>query len=225
MPYAKVRPAAPHHPTAPRARGGGQHPPTPPRPGPPAQYVQLSTVRADGKGAANRTIVFRGFLGEGQGAPPDAEGLTFVTDARSGKVADVAACPWVELAWYFPGTREQYRVHGRMELVGDAGHPLGPARQAAWAKLTGEARKQFLWPEPGLPRTLPEAAFKGEAGGGGAPSAWAGAVPTPPRAGPPPRPAPPRARRPAAPPRRRPQSPRGSPGGTRSQRLTSSWGC
>lgn len=42
---------------------------------PHAKYVQLATVRPDGR-PANRTIVFRGFLG----SQPDV--LTFVTDAR-----------------------------------------------------------------------------------------------------------------------------------------------
>lgn len=63
--------------------------------------MQLATVRANGR-PANRTVVFRGFLW-------DTERLTFVTDTRSGKVAEVAANPYCELAWYFPNSREQYR--------------------------------------------------------------------------------------------------------------------
>lgn len=40
-----------------------------------ARYVQLATVRPDGR-PANRTIVFRGFLGDA------SDVLTFVTDSR-----------------------------------------------------------------------------------------------------------------------------------------------
>jgi len=45
---------------------------------PSAKYVQLATISPAGR-PANRTVVFRGFLG-------DSEELTFVTDARSRKV-------------------------------------------------------------------------------------------------------------------------------------------
>lgn len=39
-----------------------------------SRYVQLATVRPDGR-PANRTVVYRGFLGE-------SDVLTFVTDSR-----------------------------------------------------------------------------------------------------------------------------------------------
>ncbi|GIL90851.1 hypothetical protein Vretifemale_18572 [Volvox reticuliferus] len=44
-----------------------------------SRYVQLATVRQDGR-PANRTVVFRGFLAD------DDDCLTFVTDSRSRKV-------------------------------------------------------------------------------------------------------------------------------------------
>ena len=49
---------------------------------PAARFVQLATVRPDGR-PANRTLVFRGFLNE-------TSRLTFVTDLRSPKVGDLA---------------------------------------------------------------------------------------------------------------------------------------
>ncbi len=55
-----------------------------------SRYVQLATVRPDGR-PANRTIVYRGQL-EG-----DSDTLTFVTDARSRKVEEIAHCPWGEV--------------------------------------------------------------------------------------------------------------------------------
>lgn len=72
-----------------------------------AKYVQLATVRVDARGPANRTVVFRGFDAPVDAHPPPR--LTFVTDRRSGKIADIAANPMGEIAWYFPGSREQFR--------------------------------------------------------------------------------------------------------------------
>jgi pyridoxamine 5'-phosphate oxidase len=45
---------------------------------PASRYLQLATVRSDGR-PANRTVVFRGFA-------PDTDWLQFVTDSRSQKV-------------------------------------------------------------------------------------------------------------------------------------------
>ncbi|KAI8466059.1 MAG: phosphate oxidase-related protein [Monoraphidium minutum] len=122
-----------------------------------SRYVQLATVREDGR-PANRTVVFRGFL---DGA---ADAVTFVTDRRSDKVGQAAANPAAEVAWYLPNTREQYRISGRLDIVqegrggaaggggggGDAA--LAAARRKAWSNMSDAGRLQFLWPHPGLPR-------------------------------------------------------------------------
>ncbi|CAG9461286.1 unnamed protein product [Pedinophyceae sp. YPF-701] len=115
-----------------------------------AKYVQVATVRADGRGAANRTVVYRGWLDQSDACST----LTFVTDSRSAKVADVAAQPLGEVAWYLPGTREQFRIHGKLTIVGggEAPEELAKARVRAWKALSDGARKQFCWPHPGLPR-------------------------------------------------------------------------
>ena len=80
-----------------------------------ARYAQLATVKENGR-PANRTIVYRGFLN-------DTCRLTFVTDRRAKKIGELRVNPWVELCWYFPQTREQYRIAGRMSVVqaGDDG--------------------------------------------------------------------------------------------------------
>jgi pyridoxamine 5'-phosphate oxidase len=64
-----------------------------------SRFAQIATVRGDGR-PANRTIVFRGFLN-------DSPQMTFTTDARSDKVAELERSPWSELCWYFPVTHEQ----------------------------------------------------------------------------------------------------------------------
>ncbi|HEY9802330.1 MAG TPA: Npun_F5749 family FMN-dependent PPOX-type flavoprotein [Leptolyngbyaceae cyanobacterium] len=108
-----------------------------------ARYLQLATVRANGH-PANRTVVFRGFLA-------DTNQLKFITDARSDKIDQIQQRPWAEACWYFPNTREQFRISGYLTLVGsDESHPhLQPARLATWQELSDAARLQFAWPHPG----------------------------------------------------------------------------
>jgi pyridoxamine 5'-phosphate oxidase len=118
-----------------------------------ARYLQLATVRTNGR-PANRTVVFRGFL-------EDTDQLKFITDARSEKVEQILQKPWAEACWYFPRTREQFRIHGRLILVGnDNSQPiLQKARYATWQQLSDAARLQFAWPDPGKPRTNNQDAF------------------------------------------------------------------
>lgn len=112
-----------------------------------SRYVQLATVDAQGR-PHNRTVVFRGFS-------RDRDTLAFVTDRRSEKVQHLHHQPWGELCWYFPQTREQFRLAGVLELVdGDHPDPLAQAeRRERWQALSDAGRQQFLWPYPGQPRT------------------------------------------------------------------------
>ncbi|MGJ3245808.1 MAG: Npun_F5749 family FMN-dependent PPOX-type flavoprotein [Elainellaceae cyanobacterium] len=112
-----------------------------------ARYLQLATVRPDGK-PANRTLVFRGFL-------DDTNQLKFVTDDRSEKIHQIESQPWGEACWYFEKTREQFRLSGLLTLIGEH-HPddqLRDARKTQWQELSDAARLQFIWPHPGQPRT------------------------------------------------------------------------
>ncbi|MCW6048544.1 pyridoxamine 5'-phosphate oxidase family protein [Microcoleus sp. A2-C5] len=108
-----------------------------------ARYLQLATVRATGR-PANRTVVFRGFLG-------DTNQLKFITDIRSQKTEEIDLYPWGEICWYFPKTREQFRIAGQLILVrqSDADSELFTARRTAWQELSEAARSQFAWPAPG----------------------------------------------------------------------------
>jgi pyridoxamine 5'-phosphate oxidase len=111
-----------------------------------ARYAQLATIRPDHK-PANRTIVFRGFLNE-------TNQLKFITDARSEKPSQIEHSPWAELCWYFPNTREQFRLTGTLKLVrdADADELLQNARQQMWQELSDSARIQFAWAHPKQPR-------------------------------------------------------------------------
>jgi PPOX class probable FMN-dependent enzyme len=118
-----------------------------------ARYFQLATVRADGR-PANRTVVFRGFL-------DDTNQLKIITDSRSQKTEQIDHQSWGEACWYFPQTREQFRLAGQLTLVG-ANHPdlvLKQARQSSWQDLSDKARLQFAWPDPGATRIEDGGAF------------------------------------------------------------------
>ncbi|HIK46809.1 MAG TPA: pyridoxamine 5'-phosphate oxidase family protein [Leptolyngbyaceae cyanobacterium M65_K2018_010] len=120
---------------------------------PHSRYFQLATVQANGR-PANRTVVFRGFV-------PHRNELMFVTDQRSQKVGDLAACPWAEACWYFTETREQFRLGGAISLIGPTptpaiGHQL---RQQVWQALSKASGQAFYWPPPGQTRS-PDTAFQ-----------------------------------------------------------------
>lgn len=116
-----------------------------------ARYLQLATVRANGR-PANRTLVFRGFL-------DDSNQLKFVTDSRSEKADQIQHQTWGEICWYFPSTREQFRLAGELTLVGQdfSDDTLSKARQTLWHELSDAARLQFAWAHPGKPRSEDDA--------------------------------------------------------------------
>lgn len=113
-----------------------------------SRFMQLATVTANGW-PANRTVVFRGFL-------PGSDALTFVTDARSQKVAHAAADPHCEVCWYFSETRVQFRIAGRLQVISESEseEKLLRYRRDAWDALSDKTKQQFYWPEP---RTLRQA--------------------------------------------------------------------
>lgn len=117
-----------------------------------SRYVQLATVRENGL-PANRTVVFRGFL-------EDTNQLKFITDIRSAKGEQIAKQPAAEICWYFPNSREQFRIGGKLTLVTANSHPhLQPARIQMWQELSDAARLQFVWPDPGEMRIRTPEAF------------------------------------------------------------------
>jgi hypothetical protein len=54
------------------------------------------------------------------------------------QVAELAANPHVEVCWYFPSSREQYRLSGSMAIItqDDSNQQLLQARQEAWARMS-----------------------------------------------------------------------------------------
>ena len=120
-----------------------------------ARYVQLATIDTNNR-PTNRTVVFRGWL------EPDSQ-LQFVVDRRSSKVQNLLAgsSNRAEVCWYFPTTREQFRISGTLELVTIESDvdSRSKARQAAWQQLSDGGRIQFAWATPGANRSQDPAAF------------------------------------------------------------------
>jgi pyridoxamine 5'-phosphate oxidase len=116
---------------------------------PQSRYLQLATIDAHQR-PRNRTLVFRGWL------EPDSQ-LKFVTDLRSSKAIQLAARShpptpqFAEACWYFPKTREQFRVSGTLTLIAP-GSEIDwhqQALQEAWQQMSASARHQFDWATPG----------------------------------------------------------------------------
>ena len=144
-------------------------------------FCQLATVQSDeatgSLRARNRTIVFRGWQKDPSVAlgpsaeDPSNEMLVFCTDARSSKVVNESRTG-AELCWWFPNSREQFRVSGTLVYVGKNGEEvavgggsaatsnrvLDEMRNRQWAKMSPKAQQQFYWPTPGdsIPEDAPD---------------------------------------------------------------------
>lgn len=101
-----------------------------------SRYFQLASVDAHGKPRA-RTVVYRGL-------DEDGTSILFITDTRSAKVGNLHQQP-VEVCWYFPVSREQFRVAGRAEVFPSAHQ----RHSGVWHMLSETAKAQFFWPAPG----------------------------------------------------------------------------
>jgi pyridoxamine 5'-phosphate oxidase len=122
---------------------------------PNARYVQLATVDRNHR-PKNRTVVFRGWL------EPESQ-LKFVVDIRSQKALNLlsGSSSWAEVCWYFPKTREQFRIGGQLVLVTAecAIDRYCKARQEAWQQMSDSGRIQFDWATPGADRSIDPDAF------------------------------------------------------------------
>lgn len=120
-----------------------------------ARYLQLATVDRDLR-PRNRSLVFRGWLEPGSQ-------IKFVSDIRSAKAIDLLAdtSPHAEACWYFPKTREQFRLHGTLTLVTQESDnaSYSKVRQEAWQQMSDSGRIQFDWGTPGADRTDDPADF------------------------------------------------------------------
>ncbi|KAI8814241.1 pyridoxamine 5'-phosphate oxidase-domain-containing protein [Cladochytrium replicatum] len=95
--------------------------------------------------------------------------LEFVTDIRSAKIAEEWSAGRVahaEVCWYFPQTREQFRLAGAIHLLAPANSPLVQSvlppwapkdvdweaeRLRLWREISPSLRASFSWGPPGRP--------------------------------------------------------------------------
>ena len=82
----------------------------------------------------------------------DTADITMVTDLRSNKVEEIRKNAAGEFAWYFPESRDQFRIAGELTVVAHDSVDMQAERKAAWKKMSPNGRAQFAWPVPGFPR-------------------------------------------------------------------------
>lgn len=106
----------------------------------PWRVVALSTMGADG--VNSRNLILRGV--EFQHAQ-----LTFYTDLRSGKIADLAHDPRVSLLFWNPRSNEQLRAWGVARVVSDPS-----LLEKHWSRIPDYAKKDYsTLSAPGAPMT------------------------------------------------------------------------
>jgi hypothetical protein len=110
-----------------------------------------------------RTVCFRQFFsdeyhlagegGEGKVDVQAIDSLLIHTDARSELYAQLDAQRHAEVCWYFPLSREQYRVSCKVELcsVQEPHDSLSDLRLPYWQGLSNPARLVYSAPLPGTP--------------------------------------------------------------------------
>lgn len=90
--------------------------------------MQLATV-FNGQ-ARCRTVVFRGFLTENE--------ILIFTDRNSNKIQELTLNASAEICWYFPISREQYRIRGQISISDDS-----ELIKKSWKSLSENAKKGF----------------------------------------------------------------------------------
>lgn len=101
------------------------------------RIATLATVD-DGRRPRARSIVCRAIEDDGS--------VWMTSDSRSDKNKQLRENPFAELAIYFKGAREQFRLAGEMMVFAD-----GDQRHRAWHAQSDATRAMFFWDEPGAP--------------------------------------------------------------------------
>ncbi len=107
-----------------------------------SRFFQLASI--DLHGAPNvRTVVFRGF-------DEQSDDLFFHTDKRSDKIAQLTQNPNVAVCWYFPLSREQFRLKAKAALLSEEQCEYHSLRQQHWFALSDKAKVAYFQPRPGI---------------------------------------------------------------------------
>jgi PPOX class probable FMN-dependent enzyme len=100
----------------------------------------LATVDRDGKPRVRHVVIRQ--LG-------DLGALVVATDARSGKACQLRHRPGVELAFWLPAQRLQFRINGLASVISSTDGD--PRWRDQWLSLSDATRATFFWPPPGRP--------------------------------------------------------------------------
>ena len=99
-----------------------------------SKLIQLSTVSKDNTPRV-RTVVFRGWT--------DTFGMRISTDKRSSKVTELIDNNNVEVCWFLPNSRCQFRFRGKSTI------DCFKEATRHWELLDEEAKSMWSWPQPG----------------------------------------------------------------------------
>jgi len=124
---------------------------------PAATWFQLATIDQSTLQPRNRTVVFRGWLSELAEEGKHGTDICFTADSRHKKASEAGAC---EVCWYLSGTRDQFRLQGRLEFHNKEVEPGGAsessglalARYKAWNSMGKGTAAGHLGPPPGDPK-------------------------------------------------------------------------
>lgn len=101
-----------------------------------SNFFQLATVDSSSN-PQNRTVVFRGFYDQS---------IKISCNMNSNKIKEIAHNNTVQICWYFPISREQYRITCKSVMVTceskDEAHLL--ERKNLWDSLAGTSKEEFL---------------------------------------------------------------------------------
>ena len=99
-----------------------------------SRWIQLATIGSDNSPRV-RTVVFRGWN--------DFYEMEIFTDKRSQKFHEIELNNKVELCWFFPKSKCQFRLRGTSTI------DIGEDRLRSWRKLNNKAKIMWSWPFPG----------------------------------------------------------------------------
>ena len=102
-----------------------------------SNFLQLATVDKN-KLPQVRTVSFKGIFNNNQ--------IKIITELKTKKVEEINNDEHCQTCWYFPISREQYRISCTAKLVTATNQEssLIEERKATWNKLSDERRKSYF---------------------------------------------------------------------------------
>ena len=99
-----------------------------------SRWVQLATIASDNTPRV-RTVVFRGWS--------DSYDMEIFSDKRSEKYNELDLNNNVEICWFFPRCKSQFRFRGTSKF------DFGKEKLRHWQKLDDKTKSMWSWPKPG----------------------------------------------------------------------------